>query len=88
MWWAGVESNRRHKDFQSFALPTELPAHRCGLARNLHWYRSKGAHATGLALQLRDSRLDEIDHLGFEVHPIEAIDLLVGSPGTELEFAL
>jgi hypothetical protein len=32
-WWAGVESNRRHKDFQSFALPTELPAHRCGQRR-------------------------------------------------------
>ena len=23
--WFGAESNRRHKDFQSFALPTELP---------------------------------------------------------------
>jgi hypothetical protein len=23
--WTGTESNRRHKDFQSFALPTELP---------------------------------------------------------------
>ena len=23
--WCGAESNRRHKDFQSFALPTELP---------------------------------------------------------------
>ena len=26
-WWAETESNRRHKDFQSFALPTELSAH-------------------------------------------------------------
>ena len=25
--WFGAESNRRHKDFQSFALPTELPNH-------------------------------------------------------------
>ena len=24
--WAETESNRRHKDFQSFALPTELSA--------------------------------------------------------------
>ncbi len=24
--WAGAESNRRHEDFQSSALPTELPA--------------------------------------------------------------
>ncbi len=23
-WWLRTESNRRHKDFQSFALPTEL----------------------------------------------------------------
>ena len=26
-WWAGTGLNRRHKDFQSCALPTELPAH-------------------------------------------------------------
>ena len=24
-WWKGVESNHRHMDFQSIALPTELP---------------------------------------------------------------
>ena len=24
-WWPGAESNRRHADFQSAALPTELP---------------------------------------------------------------
>src|SRR5690606_23128089 len=24
-WWTGAESNRRHSDFQSDALPTELP---------------------------------------------------------------
>jgi hypothetical protein len=26
-WWLGTESNRRHEDFQSSALPTELPSH-------------------------------------------------------------
>jgi hypothetical protein len=26
-WWQGPELNRRHKDFQSSALPTELPRH-------------------------------------------------------------
>jgi hypothetical protein len=26
-WWLGAELNRRHKDFQSSALPTELPSH-------------------------------------------------------------
>jgi hypothetical protein len=25
-WWLGAELNRRHKDFQSSALPTELPS--------------------------------------------------------------
>ena len=27
LWWAGTELNCRHADFQSAALPTELPAH-------------------------------------------------------------
>ena len=27
-WWPGTESNCRHEDFQSTALPTELPG-RC-----------------------------------------------------------
>ena len=26
-WCRGAESNRRHEDFQSTALPTELPRH-------------------------------------------------------------
>ncbi len=25
-WWLGPESNRGHEDFQSSALPTELPS--------------------------------------------------------------
>ncbi len=28
--WPEPESNRRHKDFQSSALPTELPGHTIG----------------------------------------------------------
>jgi hypothetical protein len=28
-WWTERESNPRHKDFQSFALPTELSVHVC-----------------------------------------------------------
>ena len=29
LWWCHQESNRGHKDFQSFALPTELWHHLC-----------------------------------------------------------
>ena len=29
-WWPGAESNCRHADFQSAALPTELPGHQLG----------------------------------------------------------
>jgi hypothetical protein len=32
--WCGAGSNRRHKDFQSFALPTELPHHRIEDCKN------------------------------------------------------
>ena len=28
-WWPGTGSNRRHADFQSAALPTELPGLYC-----------------------------------------------------------
>src|SRR5205823_12398194 len=31
--WAGPESNRRHMDFQSIALPAELPARRAARRR-------------------------------------------------------
>ena len=51
-WWLGTESNRRHEDFQSSALPTELPSH---LANNILIYERvprrdslKMAELTGL----------------------------------------
>ena len=37
-WWQGPESNWRHKDFQSSALPTELPR---------HWGKFTKRHARG-----------------------------------------
>jgi hypothetical protein len=40
LWWAGSESNTRHKDFQSFALPTELPAHRHAIRALPHLFFS------------------------------------------------
>jgi hypothetical protein len=37
--WLGAESNRRHVDFQSTALPTELPSRksRASLSSNAGW---------------------------------------------------
>ena len=35
--WLGAESNRRHVDFQSTALPTELPSRNCRRYCDLSW---------------------------------------------------
>ena len=46
-WWPGAESNRRHADFQSAALPTELPGlvfHLQGIGRPCAAFR-KNRHA-------------------------------------------
>jgi alkane 1-monooxygenase len=43
--WCGPGSNRRHKDFQSFALPTELPHHQLACANGLQKYRFIGKKA-------------------------------------------
>ena len=37
-WWCpDLESNQGHKDFQSFALPTELSGHRYIVASTIWW---------------------------------------------------
>ena len=43
-WWPGSESNQRHADFQSAALPTELPGHR-GPGRSRGSWRWLRRHA-------------------------------------------
>jgi hypothetical protein len=37
LWWPGTESNRRHEDFQSSALPTELPGLDYQYSRRRPW---------------------------------------------------
>jgi hypothetical protein len=44
IWWFGTESNRRHEDFQSSALPTELP----NRIRYSCFFGGKLAELTGL----------------------------------------
>src|SRR5262245_22573010 len=46
-WWPGTESNRRHADFQSAALPAELP----GRGRNPHSSTARGRGSTRAAIR-------------------------------------
>src|SRR5947207_5018342 len=65
-WWAGTGLNRRHQDFQSCALPTELPAHQTGQdskgARGCLFDGGDVAESAGL---LEDER-DDDDLTGLE----------------------
>lgn len=40
-WWPGTESNCRHGDFQSPALPTELPGHIFALRVRIRKHRGE-----------------------------------------------
>ncbi len=45
-WCPGAESNHRHEDFQSTALPTELPGQEKGLQREGRVLNPRASHAS------------------------------------------
>ena len=54
-WWLGAELNRRHKDFQSSALPTELPSQTIAATIDAVYYAQVrvGGHKTRVRLEHR-----------------------------------
>ena len=48
-WCPGTESNRRHCDFQSHALPTELPGHGVFGGASAGWRRAYRRQSEGLS---------------------------------------
>ena len=56
--WLRTESNRRHKDFQSFALPTELLSHTKSISIStvelIYWDKNGGPDGTRTRDLLRD----------------------------------
>ncbi len=46
-WWPGAELNCRHRDFQSRALPTELPGHVAGAQKNPQYSTAVGRRRKG-----------------------------------------
>ena len=70
--WPGTESNRRHEDFQSSALPTELPGQKFGILL-------KRSRESRLALRftiLFCPVLDEVHQLTFQANAVQRINLL------------
>ena len=53
-WWLRVESNHRHRDFQSLALPTELQSHKKWRSRRGLNPRSSAWQADVVTTALRD----------------------------------
>src|SRR6267154_3659096 len=63
-WWPGTESNCRHYDFQSYALPTELPGHvgvremTCG---ELITIPSRSIHNKGRCRESHEGAADDVE---------------------------
>ena len=75
-YWAGAELNRRHRDFQSRALPTELPA-RIALVGKVFSLGSIARSCQGAWLQtevLMPARLRRLRLLAwFVVEPLDDV---------------
>ena len=52
-WCPGAESNHRHEDFQSTALPTELPGQKRGLQREGRVLNPRAVRASSRYGQVR-----------------------------------
>lgn len=79
-WCPGLESNQRHCDFQSHALPTELPGHsREALGASVGGRRYRGL-GTGCPADKRSCRWENFDLTGKEMK-IRAEAALFAAPG-------
>ena len=73
--WPGTESNRRHEDFQSSALPTELPGQDFGILRK----KFSESRSIGTFGELSCFLLDKIDDRPFDPHVVKCVDFLNAS---------
>ena len=76
--WPGAESNCRHEDFQSSALPTELPGQKVGIS-----LKTKGESRSPEVCRLA---LDGIDDLSFQCNVIEGVDFLHAGGAGDVDF--
>ncbi len=74
--WPGTESNCRHEDFQSSALPTELPGHEGKISSKTGTESRSRYSPLRAAVQFKGFLLDKINHLAFELNTIERVNLL------------
>src|SRR3974377_2478221 len=70
--WAGAGSNRRHMDFQSIALPTELPARGLPEAKDGIVFPGADDSSTRETVKREDVKREEARHLMVHVFTFHA----------------